>query len=184
MSCRPSSRAGLGARRGSGRPNASSRPSVPPRPSRFPARARSAWPRRAGALSRTGVPSSKPPVTSELWRARRIEREGPRYMATGAVRPYATPEQPSGLVNVTDPDSRLVKGERGFLQGYTAQAAVTAEQLIPDRRGHHRRQRAQFARAVDRPDLLRARASRDKAAARGRARRRRLLEYRADRTGR
>jgi hypothetical protein len=51
-------------------------------------------------------------------------------MATGAVKPYGAPAQPTGLINLTDPDSRLVKGERGFLQGYTAQAAVTAEQLI------------------------------------------------------
>jgi transposase len=66
----------------------------------------------------------------ELWRARRIARDGPQGMATGAVRPYLAPEQPTGLVNLTDPDSRLVKGERGFLQGYTAQAAVTEDQLI------------------------------------------------------
>jgi transposase len=66
----------------------------------------------------------------ELWRARRIEREGRQFMATGAVTPYVAPEQPSGIINVTDPDSRLVKGERGFLQGYTAQAAVTEDQLI------------------------------------------------------
>jgi transposase len=64
------------------------------------------------------------------WRERRIEREGRQFMATGAVKPYVAPEQPSGIINVTDPDSRLVKGERGFLQGYTAQAAVTAEQVI------------------------------------------------------
>lgn len=32
--------------------------------------------------------------------------------------------------NVTDPDSRLLKGPHGFVQGYNAQAAVSADQFI------------------------------------------------------
>src|SRR5262249_61128393 len=63
-------------------------------------------------------------------RAWGIGRGGAQCVATGAAKPYVAPEQPSGIINVTDPDSRLVKGERGFLQGYTAQAAVTEDQLI------------------------------------------------------
>lgn len=33
-------------------------------------------------------------------------------------------------VNTTDPDSRSMKGARGFIQGYNAQAAVTDDQII------------------------------------------------------
>jgi transposase len=36
----------------------------------------------------------------------------------------------SQRANVTDPDSRPVKTRHGFIQGYTAQAAATAEQVI------------------------------------------------------
>jgi transposase len=38
--------------------------------------------------------------------------------------PYRPPESPEGEVNLTDPDSRLMKGFRSYLQGYNAQAAV------------------------------------------------------------
>jgi transposase len=36
----------------------------------------------------------------------------------------------STVVNVTDPDSRLLKAREGFVQGYNAQLAVTDDQLI------------------------------------------------------
>jgi AICAR transformylase/IMP cyclohydrolase PurH len=39
-------------------------------------------------------------------------------------------EKPTGKVNVTDPDSRNLKTTRGFIQGYNAQAVVTAEQVV------------------------------------------------------
>jgi len=35
-----------------------------------------------------------------------------------------------GKINVTDPDSRNVKTSRGWVQGYNAQAVVTAEQIV------------------------------------------------------
>jgi hypothetical protein len=34
------------------------------------------------------------------------------------------------MVNVTDRDSRVVQSRRGFLQGYTAQAVATADQIV------------------------------------------------------
>jgi hypothetical protein len=40
------------------------------------------------------------------------------------------PPEPAGKVNVTDPDSQLVKSLHGWVQGYTAQAAATPEQII------------------------------------------------------
>jgi len=37
---------------------------------------------------------------------------------------------PEGRINITDPDSRPVKTATGFLQGYTAQAVATPEQIV------------------------------------------------------
>jgi transposase len=37
---------------------------------------------------------------------------------------------PPGRVNLTDPDSRVVKTPRGFIQGYNAHAVATADQII------------------------------------------------------
>src|SRR3954454_4678170 len=44
--------------------------------------------------------------------------------------PYRPPATPAGVINVTDPDSRNVKTSRGWVQGYNAQAVVTAEQIV------------------------------------------------------
>ena len=55
---------------------------------------------------------------------------------TGYVRknnppkPRPIPPKEGQRINVTDPDSRPVKTRHGFIQGYTAQAAATAEQVI------------------------------------------------------
>src|SRR3954452_1673887 len=38
--------------------------------------------------------------------------------------PYTPPTTPEGRINVSDPDSRVVKGLRGFIQGYNAQAVT------------------------------------------------------------
>jgi transposase len=45
-------------------------------------------------------------------------------------KPYRPPGQPAGKVNLTDPDSRLVHGMRGWLQGYNVQAACNEQHLI------------------------------------------------------
>jgi transposase len=45
-------------------------------------------------------------------------------------KPYRPPEQPAGKINLTDPDSRLVHGMRGWLQGYNIQAACNEQHLI------------------------------------------------------
>jgi hypothetical protein len=44
--------------------------------------------------------------------------------------PYTPPELPAGTINLTDPDSRIVQSRRGFMQGYTAQAVATKEQIV------------------------------------------------------
>ena len=40
------------------------------------------------------------------------------------------PAAPAGKINVTDPDSQMVKSLHGWLQGYTAQAVATEGQII------------------------------------------------------
>jgi hypothetical protein len=45
-------------------------------------------------------------------------------------KPYQPPATPQAKINVTDPDSRLVKGMRGWLQGYNAQAATNDQQIV------------------------------------------------------
>ena len=45
-------------------------------------------------------------------------------------KPYEPPETPAGKMNLTDPDSRLLKASRGYIQGYNAQAAVNEEQIV------------------------------------------------------
>jgi hypothetical protein len=50
--------------------------------------------------------------------------------ARANIKPYPLPDQPAGKLNVTDPDSRNLKTTRGWVQGYNAQAAATADQII------------------------------------------------------
>ena len=56
------------------------------------------------------------------------DKDGRRF--GGPPKPYEPPEVPEGKINVTDPDSRLVKGTRGWLQGYSAQAATNEQQIV------------------------------------------------------
>jgi transposase len=66
------------------------------------------------------------------WHARGIASDGSRRMAGGRanIKPYPLSDRPAGKLNVTDPDSRNLKTTRGWVQGYNAQAAVTAEQIV------------------------------------------------------
>jgi len=45
-------------------------------------------------------------------------------------KPYEPPETPAGKMNLTDPDSRMLKASRGYVQGYDAQAAVDESQIV------------------------------------------------------
>jgi len=67
----------------------------------------------------------------EQWRAHGVAADGSRRMAPGMVKPFQLPEVPAGLINVTDPDSRVVRtqGQPG-MQGYNAQLAVNDRQII------------------------------------------------------
>jgi transposase len=64
----------------------------------------------------------------EVWRASARDTLGRGLGAPPT--PYTPPERPAGTVNLTDPDSRVVQSRRGFLQGYTAQAVATREQIV------------------------------------------------------
>jgi transposase len=64
----------------------------------------------------------------EAYRSRGVMKNGRRFGAP--PKPYTPPAVPEGKINVTDPDSRLVKGMRGWLQGYNAQAATNDQQIV------------------------------------------------------
>ena len=66
----------------------------------------------------------------QRYRAKGKDRRGGRLGPNTVPKPYTPPDVPAGEINTTDPDSRMVKGQHGFLQGYNAQAAATAEQIV------------------------------------------------------
>jgi transposase len=45
-------------------------------------------------------------------------------------KPYQPPATPAGVVNLTDPDSHVMKGQRHYVQGYNTQAVVTEDQIV------------------------------------------------------
>src|SRR3954453_11494398 len=79
-------------------------------------------------------------LEEELWTEVRANRAYEAYRARGRMKdgrrfgkpptPYAPPPTPEGRVNVTDPDSRVVKGLHGFIQGYNAQAVTNEHQVV------------------------------------------------------
>ena len=64
----------------------------------------------------------------EAYRARGRMKDGRRFGRPPD--PYQPPATPDGRINVTDPDSRVVKGLRGFIQGYNAQAVTNEHQVV------------------------------------------------------
>ncbi len=67
----------------------------------------------------------------ERWRAHGVAADGSRRMAPGMVKPFELPERPSGLINVTDHDSRVMRTQgQSPTQGYNAQLAVNERQII------------------------------------------------------
>ena len=80
-------------------------------------------PPRGGALDR----GARQPGLRGLPGARADEGRAALRAATG---PLPAAGHPEGRINVTDPDSRVVKGLRGFLQGYNAQAVTNEHQVV------------------------------------------------------
>ncbi len=64
----------------------------------------------------------------EEYRAQGRMKDGRRF--GGPPKPYQPPEIPEGQVNVTDPDSKLLKTTEGYVQGYNAQAVVDQGQIV------------------------------------------------------
>ena len=64
----------------------------------------------------------------EHYRVHARDSRGRRLGAAPA--PYSPPETPAGKINLTDPDSRMLKASRGYVQGYNAQAAVNENQIV------------------------------------------------------
>jgi transposase len=66
----------------------------------------------------------------EAYRARGVGRTGRRFSPAATPKSYTPPATPGGKVNITDPDSKLVKSMRGWIQGYNAQAVCNDQHLI------------------------------------------------------
>src|SRR5215212_5248837 len=86
------------------------------------------------------VKEAKRRLEEELWTGCRANAAYESYRARGRMkdgrrfgRPpnsYRPPERPTGRINVTDPDSQLVKTMRGWIQGYNAQAVTNENQIV------------------------------------------------------
>ncbi len=80
-------------------------------------------------------------LDEELWSEMRANRAYEHYRS-GRMKdgrrfsrppdPYTPPATPEGQINLTDPDSHVVKGSRGrgFMQGYNAQAVANEHQVV------------------------------------------------------
>ncbi len=66
----------------------------------------------------------------EQFRARGVMKNGRRLGPSTMPKPYTPPATPAGKVNLTDPDSKLVHGMRGWVQGYNAQTVCNDRHLI------------------------------------------------------
>src|SRR3954467_2752517 len=66
----------------------------------------------------------------QRYRARGKDRRGGRLGPNTIPKPYIAPPVSPGEINTTDPDSRMVKGQHQFIQGYNAQAAINEQQIV------------------------------------------------------
>jgi transposase len=64
----------------------------------------------------------------EAYRATGRMKDGRRF--GGPPKPYTPPVVPGGKVNVTDPDSKHIKANDRYVQGYNAQAVVDEGQVV------------------------------------------------------
>src|SRR4051812_20821267 len=64
------------------------------------------------------------------YRAKGVDRRGGRLGPNTVPKPYTPAPVPQGTINLTDPDSRMVKGQHGWLQGYNAQAATNEHHIV------------------------------------------------------
>ena len=94
--------------------------------------------RYATLIAEGRKPMGRPPVAMEdstrVQRARRVVRHAETAervtVQTDGQSISDAKRLPKVVVNVTDPQSRIMPTRKGFLQGYNAQVAVTGDQLI------------------------------------------------------
>jgi transposase len=68
---------------------------------------------------------------NEAYRAYREQgrmKDGRRFGSP--PKPYQPPSGPQGEVNLTDPDARVMKAFRGYVQGYNVQAAANEQHIV------------------------------------------------------
>jgi hypothetical protein len=66
----------------------------------------------------------------ERWRATAKDRLGRSLAGNRLPKPYTPPATPQTTVNLSDPDTHLMKGHKIFVQGYNAQAVVDPGQIV------------------------------------------------------
>ena len=64
----------------------------------------------------------------EAYRAGGRMKDGRRFGRP--PNPWQAPSVPAGVVNLSDPDTQLMKGMRNYVQGYNAQAVVNEQQIV------------------------------------------------------
>jgi hypothetical protein len=65
----------------------------------------------------------------EQFRATGRDKQG-RRLSSHPPKPYQPPQEPAGVINTTDPDSRNMQIAKGWVQGYNAQAAVNENYVV------------------------------------------------------
>jgi transposase len=93
------------------------------------ARSRSARLREAGRRLEDDLAAQR--RGNEAYRAYRAQgrmKDGRRFGSP--PKPYQPPSSPQGEVNLTDPDARVMKAFRGYVQGYNVQAAVNEQHIV------------------------------------------------------
>ena len=102
-------------------------------PGRLPGRLRQLI-RRRDRLIRAKQPVEEKNAAAQADYQRRIAERAAKEAATGKKIPGRKPApptpDPTAKVNVTDPDSRLMKSVHRFLQGFNGQAVAAEDQLV------------------------------------------------------
>jgi Transposase DDE domain len=66
----------------------------------------------------------------ERWRATATDRLGRSLAGNRLPKPCTPPATPQTTVNLSDPDTHLMKGHKLFVQGYNAQAVVDQKHIV------------------------------------------------------
>jgi hypothetical protein len=125
------------------------------RPGRSPAPGPSACASRSGGLWKSTASSSSQTPPMRAYRARGVMKDGRRFGRPAG--PHTPPPAPTGTIDTTDHDSRIVRTQgRPPIQGYNARAAVNENQIHRRRRAQRRLARLRSPRADRRGEPQRA----------------------------